>query len=72
MLFSYIQALSDEIGKNGLFILSGSNNFLLMEKIIQSLAGRSAILELLPFSYEELVSAPAQYLSESKKRILRT
>ncbi len=36
------------------FILSGSQNFLLLEKITQSLAGRVAILKLLPFSFIEL------------------
>ena len=53
-LFSYIQPIVDEGGRNGEFILSGSQNFLLMEKISQSLAGRVAILHLLPFSLEEL------------------
>jgi predicted AAA+ superfamily ATPase len=53
-LFSYIQVLVDEKKKNGLYILSGSQNFLLMEKINQSLAGRAAIFKLLPFSKEEI------------------
>ena len=53
-IFSYIQVLSDESGKNGEFILTGSQNFLLFEKITQSLAGRVKILNLLPFSLEEL------------------
>ncbi len=54
VLFSYIQTLTDIKGKNGMFILSGSQNFLLLEKISQSLAGRAAILKLLPFSFTEL------------------
>ena len=53
-LFSYIQARVDETGRNGEFILSGSQNFLFMEKITQSLAGRVAIFHLLPFSLEEI------------------
>ncbi|MBU4209953.1 ATP-binding protein [Patescibacteria group bacterium] len=53
-LFSYLQTLTDEIGKNGMYVLSGSQNFLLMEKISQSLAGRVGILSLLPFGFEEL------------------
>lgn len=53
-LFSYIQAKVDETGRNGEYILSGSQNFLLMEKISQSLAGRVAVFHLLPFSLEEL------------------
>jgi uncharacterized protein len=53
-LFSYLQTIVDAQDKTGLFILSGSQNFLLMHNISQSLAGRVAILKLLPFSYEEL------------------
>jgi len=54
LLFSYIQILVDESGESGQFILTGSHNFLLLESISQSLAGRSAVLHLLPFSLEEL------------------
>jgi uncharacterized protein len=53
-LFSYLQAIVDKEGKEGMYILSGSQNFLLLEKISQSLAGRTAILKLLPFSYAEI------------------
>jgi len=53
-LFSYLQTLTDEVGKNGMYILSGSQNFLLMEKISQSLAGRVGILSLLPLEFREL------------------
>ncbi|MEQ8686651.1 MAG: ATP-binding protein [Imperialibacter sp.] len=53
-LFSYLQQIIDESSETGLFILSGSNNFLLQENISQSLAGRIAYLFLLPFSIEEL------------------
>jgi predicted AAA+ superfamily ATPase len=53
-LFSYIQLLCDEYNQPGMFILSGSQNFLVMERITQSLAGRSAVLSLLPFSFSEL------------------
>lgn len=56
-LFSYIQLIIDKHQKPGMYLLSGSQNFLLMEKITQSLAGRSGILSLLPFSYQELLSA---------------
>ena len=56
-LFSYLQTHVDSANKEGMYILSGSQNFQLMEKISQSLAGRVAILELLPFSREELKSA---------------
>lgn len=53
-LFSYIQTISDENNKTGEFILTGSQNFLLLEKISQSLAGRVFITHLLPFSFSEL------------------
>lgn len=53
-LFSYIQTISDENNKTGEFILTGSQNFLMSEKISQSLAGRVFITHLLPFSIEEI------------------
>lgn len=52
-LFSYIQGFVDNDKRPGSYILTGSQNFLLLEKISQSLAGRVAILRLLPFSYDE-------------------
>ena len=52
-LFSYIQRIVDE-NRQIQFILTGSSNFLLMEKISQTLAGRTAVLHLLPFSLQEL------------------
>ena len=52
-MFSYIQVLVDE-DKSMRFILSGSINFTLMEKITQSLAGRAALMTLLPLSIKEL------------------
>jgi uncharacterized protein len=53
-LFSYIQGHVDESKKTGQYILTGSQNFLLLEKISQTLAGRIYIYHLLPFSYSEL------------------
>lgn len=53
-LFSYIQGIVDENKENGRYILTGSQNFLLLEKIGQTLAGRVYIHHLLPFSYTEL------------------
>lgn len=55
-LFSYIQTVVDRKPKAGQFILTGSQNILLQENISQALAGRIAILKLLPFSLEELKS----------------
>lgn len=56
-LFSYLQQILDETKKKGLFILTGSNNFLLQENITQTLAGRIAYLQLLPLSVEELAKS---------------
>ena len=54
-LFSYIQVLVDEHRDwTGRFILSGSQNFLLLHGISQSLAGRCAVLHLLPLSLAEI------------------
>ena len=53
-LFSYLQSKVDEYNIPGQFILSGSQSFLLNEKISQSLAGRAAVLNLLPLSFSEL------------------
>ena len=52
-LLSYIQGIVDEKGVNGLFVLTGSSNLLLMKNVSQTLAGRCAIFTLLPFSLGE-------------------
>lgn len=56
-LFSYIQTKVDADNLPGMYILSGSQNFLLMQSITQSLAGRTAVLKLSPFSIPELKNA---------------
>ncbi|MBO7652755.1 MAG: AAA family ATPase, partial [Bacteroidales bacterium] len=43
-LFSYIQTAVDSKNESGMYILSGSHNFLLLESISQSLAGRTAVM----------------------------
>lgn len=53
-IFSYLQQILDENSTRGLFILTGSNNFLLQENISQTLAGRVGYLFLLPFSLNEI------------------
>ncbi len=55
-LFSYLQEIIDENNKPGRFILTGSQQFKLHTQIPQSLAGRVALVQLLPFSYSELYS----------------
>ena len=51
---SYIQSIVDRISQNGLFILTGSQQFEVSETISQSLAGRTALIKLLPLSLKEL------------------
>ena len=53
-LLSYIQTIVDAEQRNGRFILTGSNQFEYLSSISQSLAGRTGILKLLPFSYSEI------------------
>lgn len=53
-LFNYLQGKVDETDEPGQYILTGSHNFLLMQGVTQSLAGRTALLTLLPLSQKEL------------------
>ncbi len=57
-LLSYIQVLVDDDDRPGRFIVTGSHNILLMESISQTLAGRTALLRLYPFSLAEMRGAP--------------
>lgn len=54
LLFSYIQGIVDRDRRPGLFVLTGSQQFGLIARVIQSLAGRVGLLNLLPFSIKEL------------------
>jgi len=54
-LLSYIKTRIDEDRKPGQWLFTGSQNFILMHNITQSLAGRAAVLSLLPFSLAERV-----------------
>ncbi|MFA6263874.1 MAG: ATP-binding protein [Candidatus Babeliales bacterium] len=56
-LLSYMQGIVDQEYRPGFFILTGSQHFLMYEKITQTLAGRIALLTLLPLSLTELGSA---------------
>lgn len=56
-LFSYLQTKVDEDRIMGQYILSGSQNFHLMQNITQSLAGRVALFKLLPFDISEMQRA---------------
>jgi len=53
-LLSYLQPILDETNAPGRFILTGSQQFEMMQHLSQSLAGRTAILRLLPFSLDEI------------------
>ncbi len=53
-LLSYIQEIVDDTQRPGHFILTGSQSLLMLEKVSQSLAGRTALVNLLPLSYNEL------------------
>lgn len=53
-LLSYIQGIVDERHHTGQFILTGSQQFEVLNRISQSLAGRTALLKLLPFSLAEI------------------
>jgi predicted AAA+ superfamily ATPase len=57
-LLSFLQGMVDEDPRPGRFILTGSQNLALMSGVSQSLAGRTALLELLPVELEELCRFP--------------
>jgi uncharacterized protein len=59
-ILSYLQSIVDADGRMGLYLLTGSQQFGLLSGITQSLAGRTAFVELLPFSFHELAQAGKQ------------
>ena len=61
---SFLQVIVDEKKENSLFVLTGSRQFELMEKVSQSLAGRTALLKLLPFTIKELETYKVKSLDE--------
>ena len=65
-LFSYLQAHVDRNKESGQYILTGSQNFSLMEKISQSLAGRISLFNLPPLSYTELIKAKIKFSDYSE------
>ena len=64
-LFSMIQVASDESNEPGQYVLSGSQNFLLLKQITQSLAGRVGLLKLLPLSFLEARAGDGNLTSDS-------
>jgi uncharacterized protein len=67
---SYLQVTIDERRSNSLFVLTGSQQFAVREQFSQSLAGRCAILRLLPFSLEELHSMPGGRVPRSVDELM--
>ncbi len=59
-LLSYLQGIIDEDPAPGRWILTGSQNLALLESVSQSLAGRTAVLHLLPFAHGEVLRFGAQ------------
>ena len=59
-LLSYIQVIVDEAKRDGMYVLTGSHQLELQQAIGQSLAGRTALLQLLPLSLAELSAAGIQ------------
>jgi len=66
-LFSYIMGAVDNDNRPGRFVLSGSQNFLLMEAVTQSLAGRTAVMTLLPLSISELQGRPPRTIANLER-----
>lgn len=73
-LFPYIKSIVDESGESGMFWLTGSQQFLLMQNVTESLAGRVGILEMQGFSIAEkenrksLPFVPSMNFSDSKEK----
>lgn len=57
-LVSYLQPIIDEEPVPGRWVLTGSQNLTLLESVSQSLAGRTAVLELLPLAHTEVTRFP--------------
>lgn len=67
-LLAYVKERIDaERNRTGQYMLSGSQNLLLMEKVTESLAGRAAMLKLLPLSLSELQGEPGRAFPWSEK-----
>jgi predicted AAA+ superfamily ATPase len=66
-LLHYIKSAIDAKRKPGQWILSGSQNFALMQNVSQSLAGRCAVMSLLPFATEEIFAEKNRTLDQILK-----
>lgn len=63
-LLSFIQGIVDEKRETGQYVLTGSSQFELLHSISQSLAGRTALLKLLPFTYAEAYRGTSPQINE--------
>ena len=72
-LLSYIKTMIDDKRNPGNWVLTGSQNFILMHGVSQSLAGRAAVLSLMPFSISERLNNGDKTIEPSAwiKRITR-
>jgi len=60
-LFSYLQVRVDDLKLKGQFIVTGSQHYLMMESVSQSLAGRIGLLYLLPLSFQEVKTTTEKF-----------
>lgn len=67
-LMSYLMGIVDQKKKSGQYVLTGSQNILLLKTVKQSLAGRAGVLDLLPLSIIEL---PSQFRDDYQDLIFR-
>jgi uncharacterized protein len=65
-LMSYLLGVADSVGAMGRFVLTGSQQFGLMDGITQSLAGRVGMVTLLPLSHAELMQAATGSVPETR------
>jgi len=63
VLFSYLQATVDLAKRQGMFIMTGSQQLGLLSNITQTLAGRVGLVQLLPFSHKELKAKKGAFRS---------
>ena len=68
-LFSYLQSIIDKAGTDGMFVLTGSNNFLLQQSISQSLAGRIGYIDLLPLTLPEIKQIRKEFTNDYTKSV---
>lgn len=66
VLLPYIKEIVDRDGKRGQFLLTGSQNLLLMQRVTETLAGRAAVLNLYGLTRREIDGSPDQTFAWEK------